>query len=98
MPSEPRDPFADDERALSDAYNVVADFAKRCRALHEMKGWASEDALGKIMNFLMTELWDQSFSQTEIREAFDASVADMNRYAAGEERHSRDPSGRNQEL
>ncbi len=44
-----------------------------------MNGWASENALGKIMKFLMTELWDQSFSQTEIREAFDASVADMNR-------------------
>ena len=77
MPAEPRDPTADGERALSDAYNVAADLAKRCRALQDMKGWASEDALGKVINFLMTELWDQSFSQTDIREAFEASVADM---------------------
>jgi hypothetical protein len=38
------------------------------------------------VNCLMTEFWDQFFSQTEIRIAFTAALADMNRYAAGEER------------
>ena len=38
------------------------------------------------MTHLMTELWDQGFSQTEIREAFEAALAAMPDYAAGEER------------
>jgi hypothetical protein len=38
-----------------------------------------------MINTLMTELWDRSFSQSEIRAAFEAALADMNRYAAGEE-------------
>ena len=46
----------------------------------------SEAALDMIVKGFMTELWDQFFSQTEIRNAFTAALADMNRYAAGEER------------
>ncbi len=38
------------------------------------------------MTQLMTELWDQGFSQTEIREAFEAALVAMPDYAAGEER------------
>lgn len=44
--------------------------------------------LPKAINCLMTELWDKGFSQTEIRQAFNAAVTDMPRYAAGEERRS----------
>jgi hypothetical protein len=43
-------------------------------------------ALDWIINALMTELWDNGFSQSEIRAAFERAVADMSRYAAGEER------------
>jgi len=46
----------------------------------------SGHALEWTMNCLMTELWDQFFSQTEIRNAFNEALDDMNRYAAGEER------------
>jgi hypothetical protein len=38
------------------------------------------------MNDLMTELWDNGFSQSETRSAFEKAFADMPRYAAGEER------------
>lgn len=37
------------------------------------------------MTHLITELWDHGFSQTEIREAFEAALAELPRYAAGEE-------------
>jgi hypothetical protein len=39
-----------------------------------------------IMNWLATELWDNHFSVSEIRSAFEAPAADIPRYAAGEER------------
>ena len=38
------------------------------------------------MIYLMTELWDRGFSQTEIREAFEAALVDLPRYAEGIER------------
>jgi len=41
--------------------------------------------LSSAMSYLMTELWDNCFSQTEIRQAFEGAVADMPGYAAGEE-------------
>jgi len=44
--------------------------------------------LPQAINYLMTELWDRGFSQTQIREAFEAAVADMPRYAASEETRS----------
>jgi hypothetical protein len=80
------DEHTDEERALFGAYNVAADLAARCRQLQEMNVSVSEGALDMIVKGFMTELWDQFFSQTEIRNAFTAALADMNRYAAGEER------------
>jgi hypothetical protein len=41
-----------------------------------------------IINCFMTELWDRNFSQSEIRAAFEGTVSDMPRYAAGQERRS----------
>ncbi len=50
--------------------------------------WPEINALDDVVNHFMTELWDWTFSQTEIREAFTKALADMNRYAAGQERRS----------
>ncbi len=82
----PSDDLTDEERALFGAQDVAADLALRCRQLREMNVSVSDTALENLINTLMTELWDQGFSQSEIREAFKAALADMNRYAAGEER------------
>jgi hypothetical protein len=46
----------------------------------------SPATLDMVVNALMTEFWDQGFSQTEIRHAFMSAVSDMDRYAAGNER------------
>ncbi len=48
-------------------------------------------ALDRLINTLMTELWDNGFSQTEIRSAFEQALADMPRYAAGLEKRSDGP-------
>ena len=72
-------------RAVFGAYAINAELAVRCRQLQKMKVSMSDKALD---NRLMTEFWDQGFSQTEIRIAFTEALPDMDRYAAGEERRS----------
>ena len=86
MPPESSADLTDEECALFGAYKVAADLAARCRQLREMNASVSEGALDMVVNCLMTEFWDQAFSQTEIRNAFTAALADMNRYAGGKER------------
>jgi hypothetical protein len=86
MPTEPPDDLTDEERVLFGAYGVAADLAVRSRRLREMNVSVSATALEQVVNTLMTEFWDQGFSQSEIRAAFTAALDDMNRYAAGQER------------
>lgn len=64
---------------------VITRFGSDLRALHDSNPWPDRPLLAQAINDLMTELWDNGFSQGEIREAFQAAVADMPRYAAGEE-------------
>lgn len=86
MPTEPRDDLTEEEQCLFGAYNIAADLAASCRRLRDMGVSVSAAGLEQIVNTLMTELWDQGFSQTEVRRAFMAALDDMNRYAAGSER------------
>ena len=65
-------------------------FGLQCRDLHDTNPYDLV-ALDLIINKLMTELWDNNFSQTEIRSAFEQAIADMPRYAAGYERRSDGP-------
>lgn len=82
-----------DPNELNDAWqsrmtDVVWKFGEEVLDLHRRNPWPDKPLLDQAINYLMTELWDRGFSQTEIREAFNAAVADMPRYAAGEERRS----------
>ena len=86
MSTEDTDDLTDEERTLFGAYDTAADLAARCRQLTDMSAPSSAGALKDIVNTVMAAFWDQGFSQTEIRNAFAAAVADMNRYAAGQER------------
>ena len=61
------------------------DFALRCAELYSSNPY-SEVPLQRLINDLMTELWDRGFSQSEIRAAFEEAVARMPHYAAGQER------------
>ncbi len=78
--------LSDNERALFSSYALAADLAASVRRLREMQAPNSEQALNMVVNALMTEFWDQGFSQSEIRAAFTDALNDMNRYAAGIER------------
>ena len=67
-------------------HDVIWKFGEDLSDLHRANPWPDSPLLLQAINHLMTELWDKGFSQSEIREAFNAAVADMPRYAAGEER------------
>src|SRR3546814_13073083 len=64
---------------------AVHQFGLVLKTLNHTNHWPDLPLLPRAMNQLMTELWDHGFSQTGIREAFEEAVADMPRYAAGEE-------------
>ncbi|MFZ0270139.1 hypothetical protein [Caulobacter sp.] len=77
-----------DDQIWTDAIHAAADFGAACATFRNTNPFPQVVALDHIINTLMTELWDQGFSQSEIRTAFEDALADMNRYAAGEERRS----------
>jgi hypothetical protein len=60
-------------------------FAQRCAELGASNPHRHA-ALQEIMPALMTALWDRGFSQSDIRSAFERAIAEMPRYAAGQER------------
>lgn len=62
---------------------AVYQFGLALKELHATNPWPDLPVLPNAMNYLMTELWDNCFSRTEIRGAYEAAVADMPRYAAG---------------
>ena len=82
------DPNDAEDAWQSKSADSVWRFGQEIEALHRTNPWPDQPLLPQAINSLMTELWDVGFSQTEIREAFEAAVADMPRYAAGEERRS----------
>jgi hypothetical protein len=68
-------------------YKAAWTFGRECAALSKSNPFGAQvDPLCTLINTLMTELWDNGFSQTEIRIAFESAIRDMPRYAAGEER------------
>ncbi|WP_333605184.1 hypothetical protein [Novosphingobium sp.] len=80
----------EEDRSAEDAWSTawlsaVHDASKTLKRLHETNPWPHLPLLPQAINYLMTELWDRGFSQTEIRQAFEEAVADMPRYAAGDE-------------
>ena len=68
-------------RWLDAIYQLVSSL----KELEQTNPWPEQPLLPQAMNYLMTELWDRGFSQTQIRQAFEDAVSDMPRYAAGDE-------------
>ncbi len=86
MTADNPDHLTEDERVYLEATNAAATLAECCNKLRARVSFVDRDPLGPVINFLVTELWDRSFSRSEIRAAFNAALDDMNRYAAGQER------------
>ena len=68
-------------RLYEASYRMSADL----RDLDDTNPWPDQPVLAQALNTLATELWDRSFSLTEIRAALEAAAADLPRYAAGQE-------------
>ena len=83
-----QDDLTEEEQTLFGGYALAAQMAVVCARLRTSDTPAGSDPLGFVVNALVTEFWDQGFSQSDIRAAFNAALADMNRYAAGEERRT----------
>lgn len=64
---------------------AVYQLAATLKEMEQANPWPHQPLLAQAMNYLMTELWDHGFSQTQIRQALNDAVADMPRYAAGDE-------------
>ena len=63
----------------------VSKFASTLSDLKENNPWPDNSALEAAMVYLMTELWDRQFSQTDIRSAFQGAIDQLPGYAAGSE-------------
>ena len=71
---------------VSRQVDAANQFSSSCRRLAEENPSGHPRPLSHMVNSLMTELWDHGFSQEEIRVAFLDAVADLPRYAGGQER------------
>lgn len=60
-------------------------FASQCAQLRSTNPYGNPP-LAAIMVDVVSELWDQRFSQSEIRAAFEHALVQLRDYAAGEER------------
>ena len=82
-----------DEPNLEDEWQdrtmaAVRQFGLAQAELHATNPWPDLPLLPRVMNHVMTELWDHGFSQSEIRVAFENAITDLSRYAGGEEARS----------
>lgn len=73
------------ETARAQASDAAALFAEACARLRD---GPHQQPLDQLVNGLMTQLWDNCFTQTEIWTAFLAALDDMNFHAHGEERRA----------
>lgn len=66
-------------------YEASYRYSLAVNELHKTNPWPDNPVLAQAINTLATELWDRSFSVTEITSAFREATADLPRYAAGDE-------------
>ena len=66
-------------------YQASYRYSLAVKELHKTNPWPDNPALAQAINTLATELWDRSFSVTEITSAFRDAATDLPRYAASDE-------------
>lgn len=67
---------------------LATDFSEACREIQTDNPDQATPTIDVVIADLATELWDQGFSQTEIRRAFQAAMDALPAYAAGHERRN----------
>ena len=82
--SEQEQPSPEDQWQ-DQSMDAVHQFSDALIELHRTNPWPNHPFLPRAIIHLTTELWDRGFSQSDIREAFDSAIADLPRYASGDE-------------
>ncbi len=77
-----------DDRWQDEWREAIYNIAEILKEKHQNNPWPHIPVLPEAMQYLMTELWDRGFSQTEIREALDAANSAMPTYTVGQERRT----------
>lgn len=77
-----RDP---DGEWQDDGFAAIQGFAGSLRDLHNRNPWPCIPILPQALVYLMTELWDRGFTQTQIRNALIAALDELPKYTGGEE-------------
>ena len=67
---------------------LANEFSIECRKIQDSNPSQTASTIDTVIADLVTELWDQGFSQTEIRHAFKTAIEALSAYAADEERRS----------
>ena len=75
-----------DDRWQDEWMNAVHRTAEELGEKHRSNPWPHIPVLPEAMIYLVTELCDRGFSQSEIRQAFDAAMLAMPKYTVGQER------------
>ena len=83
MTNEHEETKRDDWQAA--LYDASYRYSLAVKELHKTNPWPENPVLAQAINTLATELWDRSFSVTEITSAFREAASDLPRYAAGDE-------------
>ena len=65
--------------------NLAHEYSLRCKELRETNPY-DFPAISNIARDLLTELWDQGFSVSEIKAGFGLAISELPQYAAGEDR------------
>jgi hypothetical protein len=82
--SEISEEYSDDAWQAAGMASVQS-FAGELRGLHRSNLWPNIPILPQAMAYLMTELWDRGFTQTQICEGFEAALAELLKYTLGHE-------------
>lgn len=69
-----------------DCLKLASDLATGCRKMQADHPNQATSTMDVVIGDLVTELWDQGFSQTEILRAFQTAMDALPSYAAGHER------------
>ena len=78
----------DDERVLGRAFDAASRLAEQCADLRARDYPARGAGIDDVVSALTGALIEQGFSELEVRRAFHNALAEMERFALGQERRA----------
>jgi hypothetical protein len=82
------DALNEGDKLWVEALAATYEFSEACAKLNGSNSRPEINPLNQLITTLMAELWEKRFSQSEIRDAFQIALVEMNCYADGKERRA----------